>query len=60
MRVIKGYMITRNVGNDILHSPKAYALVIVDPPSDTKGQIRRFKQAAARIADSRWEIPPPE
>ena len=36
----------------------AHALIVVDPPL-SRNQFDKFKQALARIADARWEIPPP-
>lgn len=40
-------------------SNSAHALIVVDPPLSTN-QFRRFKQRLAGIADSRWEIAPPD
>lgn len=37
----------------------AHALIEVCPPFASKNKFGKFKQAMARIADSRWVIPPP-
>ena len=37
----------------------AHALITVDRPFDSKSQFDRFKKALAIVADSNWEIPPP-
>lgn len=37
----------------------AHAEITVDRPFETKGQFDKLKQALARVADSKWEIPPP-
>jgi hypothetical protein len=38
----------------------AHALITADPPFSSKNQFGKFKQVMARVADSRWEISPPE
>ncbi len=38
----------------------AHALITSEPPfAANNREFKRFKQALARIADARWEIPPP-
>lgn len=38
----------------------AHALIVAEPPFTANNkEFKRFRQALAGIADSRWEIPPP-
>lgn len=37
----------------------AHALIIAQEPFASRSKFDKFKQVMARIADSRWEIPPP-
>jgi len=37
----------------------AHALIMVDRPFDSNKQFDRFKKALAIVANSNWEIPPP-
>ena len=64
VRAIRGF--ERTV--DVVHDPNppedpdnpAHALIIAEQPFTANNrEFKRFKQALARIADSRWEIPPP-
>ena len=54
---------------DVVHDPNppedpdnpAHGLIVAKHPfTANNSEFKKFKQALARIADSRWEIPPPD